>query len=71
MTATERPRLASKVVAALLAATEDATLLLEVVHAHRCESGGRVVLGLVVMNLVDWNCGVHDVWFDGLWKVVS
>lgn len=65
-----RAWLALEAVIALLAAGEDTTLLLEVGHADSWESGGGVVLGSVVVNLMDGDGGVDDSWLDDLWRVV-
>lgn len=55
-----------KGIGALLTASERTSLLLEVAHAHGWKSGGRVMLGSVVVNFVDWHCSVHDMWLYSL-----
>ena len=55
-----------KTVVTLLAAGETTTLLLEVGHADGRESGGGVVLGLILVDLVDGNGGVDNRRLDGL-----
>ena len=57
---------AGEEVAFLLTATGRATLLLEVVHAHGWESGGGMMMRFVVVDLVDWDCVVDDMWLDSL-----
>lgn len=71
VTATDGARLALEAVVALLAAGEDAALVLEVGHADGWEGGGGVVLGGVVVDLVDWHGGVHDMRLDGLCNSVN
>jgi hypothetical protein len=41
-------------------------LTLELVHADTRELGSSVVLGLVLVDFVDWNGCVNDRWLDGL-----
>ena len=53
-------------VVTLLAAGQAPALLLEVGHAHGGESGGCVVLRLVVVDFVDRDGGVDDRWLDSL-----
>jgi len=53
-------------VVALLTACEDTALLLEVGHADGWESRSTVVLSRVVVDLVDWDGGVNDVWLNDL-----
>lgn len=64
-----RTRLTLEAVVALLTTGENTTLLLEVGHADRWESGGSVVLRGVVVNLMDGNGGVDDGRQDDLCKV--
>ena len=58
--------LADEAVSALLAAGEGAAGLLELLHGDSRKSGGGVVLGSVVVDLVDGDGGVGDVGLDGL-----
>jgi len=53
-------------VVALLTASQDTTLLLEVGHGDGGKSRGGVVLGSVVVNLVDRDGGVDNVGLNGL-----
>ena len=62
-------RLALETVEALLATSEDTTLLLEVGHADSGKGRGGVVLGSVVVNLVDGDGGVDNGGLDCLWDV--
>jgi hypothetical protein len=57
---------AVEVVTALLATAQSATLSLELVNADGRESGGAVVLGSLVVNLVDGHGGVHNLGLDHL-----
>jgi hypothetical protein len=52
-------------IVALLAAAQDATLPLEVIHAHWRERRCSVMLRGVVVNLVDGDGGVDNRWCDG------
>jgi len=52
-------------IVALLAAAQNATLLLEVAHGHWRERRCSVVLGGVMVNLVDRDGGVNNRWCDG------
>lgn len=61
-----RAWLTLEAIIALFAAGEDTTLLLEVGHADSWKSGGGVVLGSVVVNLVDGDGGVDDSRLDDL-----
>lgn len=63
--ATDRAGLTLESVEALLTASQDTTLLLEVGHADDGKSRGGVVLGRVVVNLVDGDSGVDDSRLDG------
>lgn len=64
--ATNRAGLTLEAVEALLTASQDTTLLLEVGHADSGKSRGGVVLSSVVVNLVDGNGGVDDGGLDSL-----
>jgi hypothetical protein len=57
---------ALEVVTALLATAQSATLGLELVDADGRESGGAVVLGSMVVDLVDGDGGVHNLRLDDL-----
>jgi len=46
-------------------AAEGAAVALELVHGHGREGGGAVVTGRFVVDFVDRDGGVHDVWLDG------
>lgn len=59
-------RLTLKSVCALFTTTENTASLLELGHAHSRQSGGCVVLGLVVVDLVDGDGGVCNVGFNDL-----
>jgi len=63
---TNRARLALETVEALLAASEDTTLLLEVGHADSRKGRSGVVLSSVVVDLVDGDGGVDNGGLDGL-----
>jgi len=72
--ATDSSWLTLETVVALLTTGQATTLLLEICHADSRESGGRMVLGLVLVDLVDGNSGVDnrrldslllDDWLDG------
>lgn len=58
--------LAGKGISSLLATSDAASGLLELVHGHGGEGRGGVVLGFVVVNLVDLLGVVDDVGLDGL-----
>jgi len=58
--------LTSESIRALLASSERTSLVSELVHADRWESGGRVVLSLILVNFVNWDGSVDDGWLDGL-----
>jgi hypothetical protein len=64
--ASGRLGLANEAVLTLLAADEGTALLLELGHGNGGESGGSVVLGGVVVDLVDGDGGVGDVGLNGL-----
>lgn len=64
--AANRAWLALETVIALLTTGQNTALLLEVGHANSWESGSGVVLGSVVVNLMNRDCGVNDVGLDGL-----
>jgi len=49
----------------MVLAAEGATVALELVHGHGREGGGSVVAGCFVMDFMDRDGGVHDVWLDG------
>jgi len=57
---------AVEVAGALVVATEDTALLLELVDAHWGKGGSAVDLGGVVVDLVDGDGGVHDLGLDDL-----
>lgn len=59
-------RAALEGIGALFTTGERTALALELGHAHGWESSGGVVLGSVVVDLVNGDSGVHDVWLDGL-----
>jgi len=59
-------RAAVEGIGTLFTAGKGTALALEFGHAHGWESSGGVVLGSVVVDLVDWHGGVHDVWLDSL-----
>jgi hypothetical protein len=61
-----RLRLANEAVLALLTAGKGTALLLELGHGDGGKSGGSVVLGGVVVDLMDGDGGVGDVGLDGL-----
>jgi hypothetical protein len=63
---TNLTRLALESIVTLLTASENTTLLLKVGHGDGWECGGRVVLGSVVVDLVDWDGGVDNVGLNGL-----
>lgn len=76
---THRAGLALETVIALLTASEDTALVLEIAHANGRESRGGVVLGGIVVHLVNGDSRVNDVrlngllvddWLDGLMDVV-
>jgi hypothetical protein len=64
--ASGRLGLADEAVLALLTAGEGTALLLELGHGDGGESGGSVMLGGVVVDLVNGDGGVGDVGLDGL-----
>lgn len=64
--ASDRARLTLKAIVALLTTGENTTLLLVLGHGDWWELGGGVVLSSVVVDLVDWDGGVHNVRLDGL-----
>jgi hypothetical protein len=41
-------------------------LTFELIHRNSWKGGSAVVLGLVLMDLVDWNGGVDNRWLDSL-----
>jgi len=55
-----------KLVEALLTAAENTSLRLEFTHGHGRQSSGLVVGGCVVVNLVDGDSGVDNIWLDDL-----
>jgi len=63
---TNRSWLALELICTLLATTEVTTLRLELVQANSWKLSGSVVLGLVLVNLVDWDGGVNNGWLDSL-----
>lgn len=64
--ATDRAGLTLEAIVALLAASQDTALLLELGHANSGKGGSGVVLGSVVVNLVDGNSGVGNVRLNSL-----
>lgn len=64
--ATDCSRLTLETIVTFLTASQATSLLLEVGHAHGWESGGGVVLRLVLVNLVDGHGGVDNRWLDRL-----
>jgi hypothetical protein len=63
---TNRSWLASERIGALLTTLERSSLCSELVHGDRWKRGSGVVLGLILVDFVDWNGGVHDGWLDSL-----
>lgn len=61
---TDRAWLTLETVEALLTASQNTTLLLEVGHADSGKGGSGVVLSCVVVNLVDGHGGVDDGGLD-------
>jgi len=55
-----------KLVETLLTTAEHTSLGLELVHGHGRQSSGLVVGGCVVVNLVDGDSGVDNIWLDNL-----
>lgn len=53
-------------VIALFTTSKCSTLVLELIHGHGRESGGAVVGSLVVVNLMDRNCGVDNIGLNNL-----
>lgn len=58
--------LSSKCISAFLTSSQVSALALELVHANSRQVSGIVVLRLVLVNFVDWDGGVHNVWLDSL-----
>jgi len=58
--------LASERIGALLTTLERSSFCSELVHADGWERGSSVVLGLILVDFVDWNGGVHDGWLNSL-----
>lgn len=58
--------LACEAAVSLLTTSQGATTLLKLIHTDRWERRSSMVLGSVVVNLMDWNGGVGDVWLDCL-----
>lgn len=50
----------------VLATSERSSLRLELIEADSWKNRRLVVLGSVVVDLVNWNSGVGDVWLDSL-----
>lgn len=48
----------------MVLAAKGAALALEFVHGHRREGGGSVMAGRFVVDFVDRDRGVHNVWLD-------
>jgi hypothetical protein len=61
-----RSWLALESIGTLLTTTKVTTLLLELAQANCWELRSRVVLGLVLVNFVDWDSGVDNRWLDSL-----
>jgi len=59
-------RLTLETVVTLFTTGQATTLLLEICHADSRESAGRMVFGLVLVDLVDGNSGVDNRRLDGL-----
>jgi hypothetical protein len=57
---------ALKLVITLLATGQRTALGLKLVHSHGGQSSSAMVGSFVVVNLVDWNGGVHNVRLDSL-----
>ena len=57
---TNRSWLALEGILTLLTSTEVTALVFELTHADSWELSSSVVLGLILMNLVDWDGGVDD-----------
>jgi hypothetical protein len=55
-----------ELIVTLLAAAENTTLALELVHGHSRESSGLMMSSSIVVNLVDGNSGVDNVGLDDL-----
>jgi hypothetical protein len=55
---------ALKLVKALLSTAEDTSLGLELVHGHGRQSSCLVVSGCVVVNLVNGDSGVDNIWLN-------
>jgi len=64
-TAANGARLAFETVDVLSASGQTALVLLELAHADGRQGADLVVLGFVVVHLMDWHGGVHDVGLDG------
>lgn len=67
----DRLRLTLETVVPLLAASQRATLLLEVGHADSWEGRCCVVLSSVLMDLVDGHGGMDNMGLNGLCVIVS
>lgn len=59
-------RLTLETIVALLTTRQDTALLLVFRHGNGRKLRRRMVLSGVVVDLVDWHCGVHDMRLDGL-----
>jgi len=59
-------RLATEGISTLLTPSERSTLTFEFIHSYRWETGGSVVLRLVLVNLVYWLSGVYDGRLNGI-----
>jgi hypothetical protein len=64
--AADRAWLAFKPIVALLAASKDPALLLELSHGNRRKGGGQVVLRCLMVNLMDLDDLVDDVRLDDI-----
>jgi len=64
--ATNRSWFALECISALFTTSERSSLLLELRHGDSWKCRGSVVLGLVVVDLVDWDSGVNNTWLDSL-----
>ena len=61
--------LALETILSLLTTSQDTASLLELSHGNSWKSRSRVVGSSVVVNLVDWNNCVGDVWLNSLLPV--
>ena len=52
-------------------ALESSALVLEFIHTHGWEGCRGMMMSLIMMNLVNWYGGVHNVWFNSLCIEIS